>query len=77
MGDKILRAVWAPSPRDVKWENLNIHYWVRRKKEFISFLIMVGVIFLSFIVQFAVQFGQVNMSASFGNKMSDQQRREG
>lgn len=66
LGDETLSAVWAPSPRDVKWENLSINRWVRRKKEFISFIIMAGVIFLSFIVQYFVQLGQVRMNASFG-----------
>lgn len=32
MGDRTLRAVWAPSPRDVNWSNLHINPWVRRKK---------------------------------------------
>jgi hypothetical protein len=32
MGDNTLRAVWAPSPRDVNWSNLHINPWVRRKK---------------------------------------------
>lgn len=32
MEDNTLRAVWAPSPRDVKWGNLSINPWVRRKK---------------------------------------------
>lgn len=76
-GDRTLRGVWAPSPRDVNWANLSINPWVRRKKEFISFLIMVGVILLSFIVQFGVQLGQITLMMSFGENMSPQQKREG
>lgn len=61
MGEHTLRAVWAPSPRDVNWSNLNINPWVRRKKELISLLVLIGAILFSFAIQLGVQIFQTTL----------------
>ena len=76
MGENTLRAVWAPSPRDVKWANLHINPWVRRKKEFISFLILIGAILFSFVIQVGVQVFQMASGPKGDKKPSAQMMRE-
>lgn len=76
MGDRTLRAVWAPSPRDVNWGNLSINPWVRRKKEFISLLILIGAILFSFAIQLGVQILQIAIQPNPESRPSKQQIRE-